>query len=571
MYTIKCDGLTLFDSRNPELIVSNPKVKLEVNTVGEASFTIYHDHPYYEKLMPLKSHFEVSDEIGVIFRGRMTNHSLDFYNSKAVDLEGSMAFFNDSIVRPFTFPDDFFEDAEYIKAEESGNVVEFFLKWLIDNHNSQVLDSQKFKLGNVTVSDPNNYITRSNEKHDTTWNTLKSKLFDSGLGGYLCIRYESTGNYIDYVSEFELTNTQPIEFGENLLDLKSDFNAEETFTAMIPIGATAEQNGVKSTVTITNLVDETIAGDIVKSGDMIYSISAVERYGCKIFASPSESTWDDVTEATTLLNKAIEKLTSQGQMLSNTLEFSAADLHFTDSEVQSFRIYRNVKVNSKPHGQNDLLYQLTKLDLDLCNPQNTKISVGKTTLTMTDASNKNHADVTERIESAEKDIAENRNQISQTKDSVLEQATSLINNHQSIIMSAMENLVETGDFEQYKESVKTEFELLAGEINMMFEITSEQIEDVNGDLQSKFNRLYKHIQFTGEDGITISMGTGKMALQLDNDIISFTKDGRQFGWWDGVDFHTTNIVVEVGKKAQFGNFALVPRNDGSLSFVKVGG
>ncbi|MBO5957551.1 MAG: hypothetical protein J6Q39_08350 [Bacteroidales bacterium] len=570
MYSITCDNYTLYDHRDPDLVVGNPKCKLEVNTVGEASFTIHQSHPYYSALKPLKSVFEISDEIGVIFRGRMTNNSLDFYNSKAVDLEGSMAFFNDSIVRPFTFPDDFFSDADYVAAEESGNVVEFFLKWLIDNHNSQVLDVQKFKLGKVTVADPNNYITRSNEKYDTTWNTLKSKLFDSGLGGYLCIRYEADGNYIDYVSEFELTNTQEITFGENLLDLKSKFDASNTFNAMIPVGATVEADGVITTVTITDLVDETIAGDIVKDGDMIYSISAVENYGSKIFASPSESTWDDVTEATNLLNKAIEKLTGQGQMLSNNVEFTAVDLHFTDSEVRSFRIYRNVIVNSAPHNQSDT-YQLTRLDLDLFNPQNTKISVGKTTLTMTDTNNKNQANVTERIETVEKDIAENRNEITETRNTVLEQSTQILNNCESIILGALENYVETGNFDEYKETVKTQFELLAGEINMVFNTTTNQITDVNGDLQSKFNQLYKHIQFTGEDGITISMGSGKMALQLDNDIISFTKDGRQFGWWDGVNFHTGNIVVDVSKKAQFGNFAFVPRSDGSLSFVKVGG
>ena len=569
MYTIKCDQYTLYDQRDSELIVSSPKCKLEVNTVGEASFTIHHNHPYYNALKPLKSVFEISDEIGVIFRGRMTNNSLDFYNSKAVDLEGSMAYFNDSIVRPFAFPEDFFNDADYLEAEENGNVVEFFLKWLIDNHNSQVQEFQRFKLGKVTVADVNNYITRSNEKHDSTWNTLKSKLFDSALGGYLCIRYEADGNYIDYVSEFELTNTQEIIYGENLLDLKNDLSASETFSAMIPIGATTETDGIKTTVTITNLPDETIAGDIVKTGDTIYSISAVEKYGF-IYAPISESTFEDVTEATNLLNKSIDKITGKGQMLSNTLEFSAVDLHFSDKQIQSFRMYRNIKATSTVHGQ-DEFYPLTKLDLDLHNPQNIKISVGRTTLTMTDAANKEHINVTERIESAEKDIAENRNQITQNYSSVLEEATQMINNEKEIIMKAFENYTETGDFDEFKKTVEAEFSVMSGEISMKFTTTTDQINNVNGDLQRKFNELYKHISFTGEDGIIISMGNGKMALQLDNDIISFTKDNRQFGWWDGVDFHTGNIVVEANKKAQFGNFALVTRNDGSMSFVKVGG
>lgn len=568
MYTITCDKYTLYDNRDPELIVNEPKCKLEVNTVGEASFTIHHNHPYYDALKPLKSVFEISDEIGVIFRGRMTNNSLDFYNSKAVDLEGSMAYFNDSMVKPFAFPNDFLDNADFIEANDNGNVVEFFLKWLIDNHNSQVQEFQQFKLGNVTVADPNNYITRSNEKHDNTWNVLKSKLFESALGGYLCIRYEKDGNYIDYVSEFELTNTQEITYGENLLDLKNEFAAGETFTAMLPIGATLEAEDEKTTVTIENLDDETIAGDIVKTGDTIYSISAVEKYGW-IYAPIAESTWDDVTEARNLLNKAIEKLTGKGQLLSNTLEFSAVDLHFTDKQIQSFRMYRNIQVTSTPHGQ-DELYPLTKLDLDLSNPQNIKISVGKITLTMTDETNKNHANVTERVEAAEKDIEENRNQISVTLNTALYECTKMINDSQSIIMSALNSYCETGNLEEFIKTVESQLKVLPNKIEAVFKETTEHINDVNGDLQKTVEKLEKHFDFN-VDGLTIKSGDqNTMQILIDNDIVSFTKNGQQFGWWDGVDFHTGNIIIDVSEKAQFGNFAFVPRSDGSLSFLKVG-
>ena len=44
-----------------------------------------------------------------------------------------------------------------------------------------------------------------------------------------------------------------------------------------------------------------------------------------------------------------------------------------------------------------------------------------------------------------------------------------------------------------------------------------------------------------------------------------------FGSWDGNDFYTGNIVVRVTERAQFGNLAFVPNEDGSLSFLKVGG
>ena len=87
MYTVKCDGFPLLDIRSEELILMNPKISLENNKVGEGSFTIYNNHPHYDKLLKLKSIFEVSDEYGVLFRGRMTDSTRNFDNGMAVDLE----------------------------------------------------------------------------------------------------------------------------------------------------------------------------------------------------------------------------------------------------------------------------------------------------------------------------------------------------------------------------------------------------------------------------------------------------------------------------------------------------
>ena len=350
-YQIKCDGLVLYDPRDDELIVDSPKVNLEVNTIGEGSFTIYENHPYYGDLKKLKSVFEVSDEIGVIFRGRMTNNSYDFHNSKFVDLEGAMGYFNDSIVRPYAFPDDWENDSGYIAAANSGNVIAFFLNWLIEQHNEQVQEFQRFKLGNVTVTDPNNYLSRSDSNYPKTWDVLKSKLFNSALGGYRCIRYEADGNYIDYLADFELTNTQEIVFGENLLDLKSDSDATETYSAVIPIGAKVETDSGEKVLTIADLPDGLISGDYYKKGDAIYSRSAVEAYGW-VCAPVSATTWDDVTDAANLRTKGMEWLANDGVMLSESVEVKAVDQHFTDAQVQSFRIYR--KVNSVRWHSKDL-------------------------------------------------------------------------------------------------------------------------------------------------------------------------------------------------------------------------
>lgn len=537
MYTITVDGYVLYDPRDDELIVESPKVNLEVNTVGDCSFVIHANHPYYGTMKHLKSVFEVSDDIGVIFRGRMTGNSYDFNNSKYVDLEGLMGCFNDTIVRPFAFPDDFLENAAYNTAANSGNVVAFFLKWLIDNHNSQKGFTQ-FKLGSVTVSDPNNYVSRSSTAYSSTWEVLKSKLFDSSLGGYLCIRYEADGNYIDYVNDFELTNTQEIVFGENLLDLKRESDSGYTYSAVIPVGATIETEAAdgsstsKHTVTIKNLADGAVTSDIVKQGDVIYSQSAVEAYGW-IFAPVSETTWDDVTNANNLLTKAVEYLTTDGLMLTESVDVTAVDLHFTDEQISSFRIYRNVKVSSAPHGFSGI-YQLPKIQFDLQNPQNTRITVGATKRTLTDINSKIESDTVQRIESVVKDIEESRSETTEVKNFVILQSTELINTCNQILMSALESYVTTSSYEEFTKTLKSELEVWAGGITGRVSATETSIQNVDGDLQQKFNTITKYFTFD-INGLTIGQVDNPNKVVIDNDNISilvknkpiqeFTADG----------------------------------------------
>lgn len=557
MYQLKCDGYPLLDWRDNDLILANPKVKLEVNTVGEGSFTIYKNHPYYSKLKKLKSVFEVSDEIGVIFRGRMTGNTVDFDNGKAVDLEGVMAFFNDSIIRPFNFPGDFAENADYIAASNGGNVVAFFLGWLIGQHNSQVQNFQKLRLGKVTVSDPNNYITRSSEGYASTWETLKEKLFDSSLGGYLCARYEEDGTYIDYLERFEFVNTQKIEYGENLLNLTSETDASETYSAIIPQGSEG--------LTIKELPDGNITEDIVKSGDTLYSKSAVESFGW-IYAPAKETVWDDVTIAENLQTKGVEWLVTQGIMFSNTIEVAAVDLHFTDEAIRSFRIYRDIQVVSQAHGFNEI-YPLTRLDIDLLNPQNTIITVGTTKLTLIDKQNND----VQYIESVTNELKEEvSSEMEDIKQTIVTKSTSVLNDCESIIMSALESYVETGNFETFKSAVEAEFAVMANKITMDFETVTERINNVEGDAQYKLAEIYKHISFDS-DGITIGSSENAITMNLDNDQLVFSKNNVEIVRLDINNFTPTNVYIKPGGRLSMGNFAWVITDNGVPALMKVGG
>lgn len=378
MYKILCDGYPLYDPRDDELVLTNKRCKIGSNVCGEASFVIHPTHPHYDKLKKLKSVFEIQQDGDVIFRGRMTDDSRDFDNMKAVDLEGAMAYLNDSVIRPFDFPDGFPD------LPSTGNVVEYFFRWIIEQHNAQVQPFQRFKVGNVTVSDPNNYITRSNSDYSSAWETMKDKLFGSSLGGYLCIRYETDGNYLDYLADYvdgegnQIINGQVIRFGENLLDIQKDSDAKQTYSAIIPIGA---KEGESSVLTLRGLPDGDVTDDIVKDGDVLYSRSAVAEYGW-ICAPVDETTWEDVGIATNLRSRGVDFL-QQSSGFFETITLTAMDLHLTESAIEAFRIYKYVAAVSSPHGTSGI-YPLSELEIDMDNLQNTKITVGETKGGLTD-------------------------------------------------------------------------------------------------------------------------------------------------------------------------------------------
>ena len=153
---------------------------------------------------------------------------------------------------------------------------------------------------------------------------------------------------------------------------------------------------------------------------------------------------------------------------------------------------------------------------------------------------------------------------------MLEQVTSIIRDTEEILLTALQNYTLTEDTEKLEETLKSELSIMAERIAMNFETTTQQITTVDGELKTIAEELEKHFEFS-VDGLTIKAGENAMKLLLDNDMIRFTKNGQEFGWWDGVDFHTGNIVVKVNERAQFGDFAFVPRSNGSLDFLKVGG
>ena len=395
MYQLIYGQYILYDPRyaTPEdrLMIRDPSVHLAVGKAGDMTFYLQPDHPYLTKLRRMSGVVELLDGSLPIYRGRITKDTVDFYKAHKIETEGMMACLNDSIIKPFAYPDDFAEDIDYKTAAASGNVVEYLFHWFLTQHNAQVSADQQILPGVCTVTDPNNYITRNSENYMTTMDAIRGKLSESSLGGYLLIRYEDDGNYLDYYAELPLTNTQPVEFAANLLDLTSEVDGAEIYTVILPEG--------KDDLTLASLPDGALTDDLVKDGLTIYSKSGVATYG----RITRHIKWDDVTIAANLRTKAASVLLGSGLSMPETITCKAVDLGWQDT-VQHFRVGRMTMLASTPHGYS-ASYPLMELSPDILNPGNTQITMGTTRRTYTGSQLDAAKTVTEGIANVRADLS----------------------------------------------------------------------------------------------------------------------------------------------------------------------
>ena len=564
MIRILCDNETIYDPLAPEYAAGEPTLTLSANAAGGATLTLYPQNPRCSLPQKLKSNFEIYDDAELLFRGRLISEMRGMYNARKLQLEGALAYLNDSVIRPFAFPEDFLDDADYIAAAESGNVVAFFLGWILAQHNAQVADDRKLKLGNVTVEDPNNYITRGADDYKTAWTIVKDKLFGSALGGYLYARYAADATYVDYVSAFEQTAPQEVVFAQNLVDLSQNADTEETYSVVLPLGAKADEEDGGARLTISDLPDGDVTSDIVKQGDQLYSRAAVAAYGW-ICAPTEDTTWDDVTIAQNLQSKAAAYLANTAAKQTQTIEISAADLHFTDDEIRAFRPYQKVIVKSPPHGLSES-YDLTSLTLNLAAPQDTRLTLGATQRTLTDQNANQRQSTDQKIENVQRDVKGTAKDVSALSQRVTQQSTSIIQDAQQIIVQALADYVTTSDYKMFRQTLETTLSVMAGQIELNFKTTTDQLNTLDGDVQRFFNEQQKYIRFV-DGNIVLGEKGNEITLTIMHDRISFTQDNLEVAYFADHRLYITD--AEFVNSVIVGNFAFQPAQNGSLSFRKV--
>lgn len=375
MYKVKVDEklLCFTGSVNGMEYVTDPDVKLVVNGVDSFSFAIYPQHPLYKEIECKVSRVKIWRDSELLFYGEVTGYSQDMYGIRTYDCEGALAWLNDL----------------HFAYAISGATPKEVLYWYIKLYNQKLRDKSKsFELGTVTIhkaltqSGAEGTIARSSGVYPSFWEEIQDKLLDS-FGGILRVRYvgsDTCAGYIDWLEIPDGTCSQDVRYAKNLLNCDWTYDCTALATAVVPLGKRKDSSGdneVRLTIDKADDDDATFmiqymtgTDDLVKSGNMVYSKSRMEKYGL----IQQAVTFDDITDAGTLAYQGAVWLRQNGKAAS-TIRAEAIDLADIDESVEHFTHGDYVRTKL-PGDSAESLFPITAIEIPIAAPENAKLTVG---------------------------------------------------------------------------------------------------------------------------------------------------------------------------------------------------
>ena len=375
MYILKYAGSVLHDPRT-DVQISAGTLKEESGQSPTLSLTIQPTHPLWDSftrdtvMLPNREVelFEVETGL-VLFRGRVRAISMEFDGSKKLTCEGAMAYLNDTTVRPYKTYDTDEIECEVNAPAEANKLFE----WFIEQHNAHVMNAcEKFRIG-VNAGINFGKLQRGTGTRPSTLKEMRDKL-EKACGGWLRVRYDETGSIIDWLPDTGAAEaTQRVELGSNLLDLDTQVDGKDIYTAIVPVGKTGKGEDEHK----VNVSAETayVPFGFAIQGDAVVDMTAVEKYGL------IEKTMSyDLDKPQALADKAVADLAAG--KLDDSIEVSAFDLHNLNEQTLPIDFLDRVFVKSGPHGIERYMI-CSGRTINLTNPTATQFKLGAITATLT--------------------------------------------------------------------------------------------------------------------------------------------------------------------------------------------
>lgn len=346
-FEVTVDNLDFLDYYYKDMVILNPQLEVELNTVDSFTFVVPPIHKYYAEIKPLVSIVEVYEDGDMIWFGRILSVDTNYDREKEITCEGPYGWFHDSVQR-------------YCVYEEIG--LHDFFRTLIENHNNQVPSARQFQVGNITMSDKTVYRKLD---YESTKEALESMIIDAE-GGYLFFRRENGTNYIDWLEDMPYECNQPVEFGLNMTDISSSFNGEDLITCLLPLGDTVRPN------------DDPEQGELIEEDDprVGLPLTLEHKYGTDLIASNlvniygaiiAPVTFSGVTDAEELKRKGEAYLQNETY---NRLTFECEAIELksygpgANDNYDHFKVGQKVRCRSIPHAL-DAVFPLIKMSVTL--------------------------------------------------------------------------------------------------------------------------------------------------------------------------------------------------------------
>lgn len=394
--------------------LSSGSIKKVVQGIPSMSFTINLSNPGWGKIKPLKTLIKVQDIVRnkTVFNGRilkpvqtMTSEGMF---SIEYSCEGIMAYLQDSNQR----------FGEYHNI----TVRDFFSK-IIENHNRQVEYHKRFKVGNVTVTDTNDSLYRY-LGYEKTFETIKDKLIDR-LGGFLVIREEADGNYIDYLESVGTISDTSIRLRKNLKDMKRDIDPLGVISRLVVLGEKIESDNPNDTGASQARID---IKSVNNGLDYIDEPELIEEFG--IVEGTLE--FDDISTPSTLKLRGEQFFATQNAA-KVTYTITPVDVSLIDNSFESFEIGNWYPIINPVFAIEEPL-QIIEQDIDVINPTKTSLTIGEKYKTLTQY----QLDANKKIRSVEQ-LEQTVERQTQTISSLKEEVSTVNNAVTTIQLTLEEN------------------------------------------------------------------------------------------------------------------------------------
>ena len=333
-------------------------IKKGINVIDSFTFNILPKNPGFNILKAYKTHVKVFNTKSkkYEFIGRVLPSVSDMQDSgafiKKITCESILGYLIDSKQD--------YEEYQNISPKD-------YLKKLIEVHNSRVENYKRFEVRNVTVKDSNDSLYRYSD-YTSTWDNINEDLIKS-LGGEIQIEYTDDKIYIDYLTEIGKTCADTaIRFKHNLQSISNQPKFDDFYTRYKFLGAKlkttdAEGNEVQS--------DERLTIKEVNNGkDYLDYEEGIEAFGI----IEGVITYDDITEASNLLTRGKQYISSIQLGMSNTVK--ALDLSLLGLDFDSFEVGNYYPVIVEPLYIN-YFQRVIEKSIEIRQPSSNTITLGE--------------------------------------------------------------------------------------------------------------------------------------------------------------------------------------------------